>query len=96
MSHMDMLKMKFTVGNCTTKWLEKGIMAGCTISVVLFVAAINLLLKQEGRGVKRSTADDGTRHQAYWAFMDDMTDDHINPGIKVDPECTGKDSNMGT
>lgn len=41
MSYMDQLKMRFTVGNFTSKWqrLEKGIIAGCTISVALFVAA---------------------------------------------------------
>jgi len=45
--HMDSLKIRFTVGKFTTKWqrLEKGIMAGCTISVFLFMAAMNLLLK---------------------------------------------------
>lgn len=47
MPHMDSLKMRFTVGNFTTKWqrLEKDIMTGCTISVVLFVAAMKLQLK---------------------------------------------------
>lgn len=48
MSHMWKLKMCFTVGSFTTKRqrLEKGIMAGCSVSVVLFVAVMNLLLKE--------------------------------------------------
>lgn len=46
MAHMDALRMRFTVGSITSKWQwhEKGIMAGCTISVALFTAAMNLLL----------------------------------------------------
>ena len=58
-----------------TKWqkLEKGIMAGCTISVVLFVAAMNLLLKAAGMQCRGPKADDDTRHPSCRAFMDDVT-----------------------
>ncbi|KAJ8286523.1 hypothetical protein GJAV_G00040130 [Gymnothorax javanicus] len=49
--------MRFIMGNVTTKWqkLEKSIMAGCMISMVLLVIAMNLLLKAGGmpcRGLK--------------------------------------------
>ena len=46
MGHLNKLNIRFTMGNITTKWqrLEKGIMAGCTVSVVLFIAAMNLNL----------------------------------------------------
>lgn len=66
MSHMDSLKMRFTVGDFTTKWqkLEKGIMAGCTLSVALFVAAMKLLLKARRMPCQGPKADDGTRHPA--------------------------------
>ena len=75
MTHMDSLHMRFTVGNFTTMWqrLERGIMTGCTISVILFITAMNLPLeaaKLECRGPKTS---DGTRHSACRAFMDDLT-----------------------
>lgn len=75
MSHMDSLRMRFTVGDTTTKWqrLEKGIMAGCTISVVLFVAAMNLLLKAAGMQCRGPKANDDTRHPSCRAFMDDVT-----------------------
>lgn len=61
MAHMDVLQMRFTRGSVTTKWqrLEKGIMAGCTISVVLFIAAMNLLLKLGGMQCRGPKADDG-------------------------------------
>ena len=75
MAHMGALQMRFTAGRVTTKWqrLDKGIMAGCTVSVVLFIAAMNLLLmagEMQCRGLK---ADDGTRHPACRAFMDNVT-----------------------
>lgn len=54
-------------------FLEKGIMAGCTISVVLFVAAMNLLLKAAGMQCRGPKADDDTRHPSWGAFMDDVT-----------------------
>lgn len=75
MSHMDALRMRFTVGSFTTKWqrLEKGIMAGCTISVALFIAAMNLLLKAGGMQCRGPKADDGMRHPACRVFMDDVT-----------------------
>ena len=45
--YFDQFKMCFTVGNCTTDWqrLEKEIVTGCTISIILFGTAMNLLLK---------------------------------------------------
>lgn len=66
------------------------IMAGNTISVALFVAAMNLLLKVEEKQCKGSVADDGTRLPACLAFMDD--NDFIIPGISVDPKFTGENN----
>ena len=67
MSHLTNIKMRFTVNNFTTGWqrLEKGIMAGCTVSVILVVVAMNML-----RGSK---AEDGSRQPACRACMDDVT-----------------------
>lgn len=75
MSHIDPLKMRFTVGNFTTKWLrlEKGFMAGCTISVALFVTAMNLLYKVEGKQWKAPVVYYDTRGPACRAFMDDIS-----------------------
>ncbi len=41
------MKMHFTMGKFTTRWqrLEKGIMAGYTVSAVLFVAAMKMILE---------------------------------------------------
>ena len=67
--------MRFTNRSFTTKFqrLEKGVVTGCTISIILFVMAINLIIKiaeTEGRGpLSRS----GIRQPSIRAFMDDMT-----------------------
>ncbi len=73
MAHMDALQMRFTVGSVTTKWqrLEKGIMAECTISVALFIAAMNLLLKAGGmqcRGPKQTTARGAPLVELSWTM----------------------------
>ncbi len=78
MAHMDALQMRFTVGSVTTKWqrLEKGIMAECTISVALFIAAMNLLLKAGGmqcRGPKQTTARGAPLVELSWTMWWLMT-----------------------
>ena len=75
MEHLGSLQMRFTVGKVTTGWqrLEKGIMAGCTVSVILFVAAMNMLLKAGEKQCRGPKAVDGTRHPPCRAFMDDIT-----------------------
>ena len=66
------IKVRFTMRTFTTKYqrLEKGIVTGCTVSVILFVMAINLIIKiaeKEDRGpVSRS----GIRQPIIRAFMD--------------------------
>ena len=67
--------MRFSVGNFTTKWqrLEQGIMAGCTISVVLFIAAMNLLITRAERKCRGPLTDNKDRYPSFRAFMDDLS-----------------------
>ena len=74
-NYLQGIKLRFKVGDQTTKWqnLEKGIVTGCTISVVLFVMGMNLLNKAasaETRGPKTNT---GERLTPNRAFVDDLT-----------------------
>ena len=73
--HLGGLKMRFSAGRMTSEWqrLEKGIMAGCTISVILFIAAMNILLAEAVKECKGPEASCGTRHPPCRAFMDDIT-----------------------
>ncbi|XP_052281306.1 uncharacterized protein LOC127878820 [Dreissena polymorpha] len=69
------MKLRFMVGENMTAWqrLEKGIVTGCTISVVLFVMGMNLIINpanKETRGPKTST---GLHLPINRGFMDDLT-----------------------
>jgi hypothetical protein len=43
--HFDRLELQFTVQNFTTTWqrLEFGVLTGCTVSLILFSAAMKFL-----------------------------------------------------
>ena len=71
--YLDGVHLRFRVGVYVTSWkrLEKGIVTGCTISVVLFMMAMNLLIeagRRETRGPK--TKKDIRQPPGY---MDDLT-----------------------
>ena len=58
--YFDGIQLRFSIGDQTTPWqrLEKGIVTGCTISVVLFVMGMNLIInaaKRETRGPKTAS-----------------------------------------
>ena len=72
--YFNRLKMRFTVGNYVTEWqrLEVGIVTGCTVSVILFASAMNLLIKSVERS-SRGPVTGIVRQPPVRAFMDDMT-----------------------
>ena len=53
--------------------LEKGIMAGCTVSAVLFITAINLIIKGSKQQCRGPRASNRVRLSPCRAFMDDIT-----------------------
>ena len=65
--YFDHLLLRFTVQDFTTAWqrLEVGIVTKCTISVILFPAAINMTVKS----VEKKNR---VRQPPGRAFMDDM------------------------
>ena len=67
--------MRFTVNGYTTalQRLEIGIITGCTISVIIFAAAVNLLLKSVENQSRGAISRTGTVQPPTRAFMDDMT-----------------------
>ncbi|KAG1953648.1 hypothetical protein F2P79_009189 [Pimephales promelas] len=68
-------KMCFTSGDFTTNWqrLEVGIVTGCTISVILFAAAMNLLVKSVEKPRRGAVLSSGVQQVPIRAFMDDLT-----------------------
>ncbi|XP_076113419.1 uncharacterized protein LOC143081070 [Mytilus galloprovincialis] len=73
--YFDKIEMRFTAGDFTTAWqrLEVGILTGCTISVVLFAAAMNLIVKSVEKPSRGPLLSSGVRQPPVRAFMDDMT-----------------------
>ncbi|XP_052268608.1 uncharacterized protein LOC127869987 [Dreissena polymorpha] len=60
LGYLDKIQLRFSVREKITEWqrLEKGIITGCTVSVVLFVMGMNLILnaaKKETRGPKTAS-----------------------------------------
>ncbi|XP_074527636.1 uncharacterized protein LOC141791255 [Halichoeres trimaculatus] len=75
MDYYDNFFMRFTSGTVSSEQhrLEKGIITGCTISVILFSLAMNMVAKSaelECRGPKTKS---GVRQPPIRAFMDDLT-----------------------
>lgn len=75
MDYYNNFNLRFTSGKVTSErhHLEKGIITGCTVSVILFSLAMNMLVKSaepECRGPKTKS---GIRHPPIRAFMDDLT-----------------------
>jgi hypothetical protein len=72
--YFDKLQVRFSVADVTTSWqrLEKGIITCCTISVILFVAAFNILLKFAEGECRGPKIDNGMRLPPIRAFMDDI------------------------
>ena len=69
------IKLRFAVGDKTTAWqsLEKGIVTGCTISVVLFVMGMNLIINAAKRDTRGPKAASGIYLPPVKGFMDDLT-----------------------
>ena len=67
--------MRFTVADYTTAWqkLKVGIITGCTISVVLFLTAMNLLVNSAEKMCKGPVMSSGVSQSPTRAFRDDIT-----------------------
>jgi len=74
-SYLDGIKLRFSVGDQLTKWqkLEKGIVTGCTVSVVLFVMGMNLLINAAIRETRGPKTESGIYLPSSRGFMDDLT-----------------------
>ncbi|XP_052271350.1 uncharacterized protein LOC127872054 [Dreissena polymorpha] len=69
------IQLRFAVGEQSTPWirLEKGIVTGCTISVVLFVMGMNLIINAAKRETKGPKTTSGIYLPSNRGFMDDLT-----------------------
>lgn len=74
-NYLDGIKLRFTVGDQLTRWqkLEKGIVTGCTVSVVLFIMGMNLLINAAQRETRGPRTESGTYLPPGRGYMDDLT-----------------------
>ncbi|XP_067280778.1 uncharacterized protein [Pseudorasbora parva] len=66
--------LRVSAGSTTSDWhrLEKGIITGCTISVILFALAMNMLVKSAEVQCRGPLTKSGIRQPPIRAFMDDL------------------------
>ena len=74
-SYFSGIHLRFSVNGFTTSWqkLEKGIVTGCTISVILFVMGMNMLIKAGERETRGPMTATNIRQPPSRGFMDDLT-----------------------
>ena len=74
-SYYSDVKIRFTTNSFTTEWqrVEKGIITGCTLSVVLFTMAMTMLIMSVKQVTKGPTTSTGQRQENCRLFMDDLT-----------------------
>nr|AAN12398.1 polyprotein [Tetraodon nigroviridis] len=75
MDYYDSFHLRVTSGSVTSEWhrLEKGIITGCTISVIIFALAMNMLAKSAEPECRGPITKSGIRQPPIRAFMDDLT-----------------------
>lgn len=73
--YFDGFSMRFSTKEYTTSWidLDVGIAMGCAISPILFVLAMEVLLKAASGGAKPADLGKGYQTPPLKAFMDDTT-----------------------
>ena len=74
-SYYHDVKIRFTTKDFTTEWqkLEKGIITGCTLSVILFSLAMCWLVESVKKETKGPLTSSGQRQANSRLFMDDIT-----------------------
>ncbi|XP_075315189.1 uncharacterized protein LOC142375145 [Odontesthes bonariensis] len=75
LDYYSCFSLRVTSGTVTSAFhrLEKGIITGCTISVVLFSLAMNMLVKSAEVECRGPLTNSGMRQPPIRAFMDDLT-----------------------
>ncbi|XP_060589724.1 uncharacterized protein LOC132744948 [Ruditapes philippinarum] len=74
-SYINNIHLRFSCSRFTTDLvpLEKGIVTGCTISVILFVMGMNMIIRAAERESRGPQTNAGIRLPPNRGFMDDMT-----------------------
>ena len=73
-SYYSDVQIRFSTKGFTTEWqkLEKGIVTGCTLSVILFSLAMTMLVASAKNETKGPKTESGQRQENARLFMDDI------------------------
>ncbi len=75
LDYYNNFRMRVTSGSETSDWhrIGKGIITGCTISVILFALAMNMVVKSAEVECRGPLTKSGIRQPPIRAYMDDLT-----------------------
>ena len=73
-SYYDEVRIRFSTPAFTTEWqrVERGIITGCTLSVILFVLAMTMLVEEAKKETKGPKSASGQQQTNIRLFMDDI------------------------
>ena len=73
-SYYAEVDIRFTTKNFTTEWqrVEKGIITGCTLSVILFALTMTMLLSSTKRETRGPVTTSGQQQENARLYMDDV------------------------
>ena len=73
-SYYKDIQIRFSTKEFTTQWqkLEKGIITGCTLSVILFSLAMTMIVASAKKETKGPKTDTGQQQENARLFMDDI------------------------
>ena len=88
-SYYNDVKIRFTTKRYTTEWqrVEKGIITGCTMSVVLFSLTMTMLVMSAKEETKGPTTLSGKQQVNCRLFMDGHSYNNGNPGADEIPSA---------
>ena len=74
-SYYGDFQVRFTTENFTTTWqkVEKGIITGCTLSVILFAVTMTMLVASTKKETKGPRTKSGQQQENARLYMDDVT-----------------------
>ena len=74
-SYYENVEIRFTTKSFTTSWqrVEKGIITGCTLSVILFALSMTMLLASTKKETKGPVTASGQQQQNARLYMDDVS-----------------------
>ena len=74
-SYYSNVKIRFTTKTFTTEWqkVERGIITGCTLSVILFALTMSWLVESNKKVTQGPKTSSGQRQANSRVFMDDIT-----------------------